>query len=201
MLSPCLFIDVDTQNDFFDPNGGMPIKGASEIRDNLKKLTKNAQKKGIKILSSLERQKDGSLKQKKVHPYGMRGTNGYKKISETLIRNRITLETSGKMPNYAAILKKYDQIIFEKYNFDLFTGNHILQLLRKSKIKNCIVYGVAIDYGLEKAALWLIKNGFKVWIPVDAVKPINEDNREPVMKELRSKGAEMWNTDFIIQNT
>ena len=89
----------------------------------------------------------------------------------------------------------------EKTGFNLFNNPHALKLLKKSRIKNCIVFGVAIDYGLEQTILGLIENGFKVWIPVDAVKPINEDNREPVMKELRSKGAEMWNTEFIISHT
>jgi|WetSurMetagenome_2_1015567.scaffolds.fasta_scaffold77839_3 nicotinamidase-related amidase len=198
MISPCIFIDMDTQRDFFEPAGAMPIKGAQEIRPNLKKLTNTAVKKKITIISGVENHNGETLK--KGPFYCMEGTPGQKKISETTVKNSRTVAQKKEKVNHANLLKKYRQIVLEKNGFDLFTNANAMDFLKKSGTKNCVVYGVAIDLGLEKLVLKLLETGFKVWIPVDAVKPINEDNREPVMKELRSKGAEMWNTEFIINN-
>lgn len=199
MISPCIFIDMDTQNDFFDPKGAMPIKGASEIRDNLKRLTNHAKKHSIKIFSGVESFK--RCKDDDNRKFCYSGTNGQKKIPETHVKNACVIRTDDESMNYESMLKKCEQIILEKSDFKFFDNPHALKLLKKTRIKNCIVYGIAIDYGIERVVLDLIENGFKVWIPVDAVKPINEENREPVMKELRSKGAEMWSTDSIIANT
>jgi nicotinamidase-related amidase len=199
MISPCIFIDIDTQNDFFDPKGAMPIKGAEEIRENLKRLTQHAEKRKIKIIAGVELYDGKESAENRKFCYA--GTRGQKKITETQVKNACVIPPSKKAVNYEGLLKKCKQIILEKGDFKFFGNPHALKLLKKTKIKNCIVYGVAIDYGVEQVVLNLIENGFKVWIPVDAVKPINEGNREPVMKELRAKGAEMWNTDFIISNT
>lgn len=199
MISPCIFIDVDTQHDFFDPAGAMPIKGAGEIRANLKLLIGHARKNKIQVISAVE--KHTKLTLKKGPYYCMAGTRGQKKISETTLKKSRIIGNEKASLNYAGLLKRYDQLVLEKNNFNFFGNPHSLKLLKKSRIKNCVVFGVAIDYGLEQTILKLLENGFKVWIPVDAVKPINEENREPVMKELRTKGAEMWNTEFILKNT
>lgn len=198
MISPCIFIDIDTQRDFFETTGAMPIKGAQDIRQNLKKLTATAVKMKIPIIAGIEKHSMGTLK--KGPFYCMEGTTGLKKIAETVVKSSRPVAQIKEKVNHANLLKKYRQIVIEKTGFDLFTNANALDFLKKSGTKNCVVYGVAIDYGLEKLVLKLLESGFKVWIPVDAVKPINEENREPVMKELRSKGAEMWNTEFIIKN-
>ena len=199
MISPCIFIDVDTQHDFFDPKGGMPVKNAAEIRENLKKLTQHALKNKITVISPVEKHSKETLK--KGPYYCMAGTKGQKKISETTMKSSHVIKNDKSKINYENLLKRNRQLVVEKCNFDLFCNPHTLKLLKKTRLKNCVVFGVAIDYGLEQTILKLLEYGFKVWVPVDAVKAINEDNREPVMKELRSKGAEMWNTEFIISHT
>lgn len=199
MISPCIFIDVDTQHDFIDSKGAMPIKGALEIRANLKLLVQHAQKNKITVISAVEKHSGETLK--KGPYYCMSGTKGQKKIPETTLKKSHVIANKKGAMNYAGLLKKNDQLVLEKTGFNIFNNPHTLKLLKSTRIKNCVVFGVAIDYGLEQTILRLIENGFKVWLPVDAVKPINEANREPVMKELRTKGAEMWNTEFIIKNT
>jgi nicotinamidase-related amidase len=199
MITPCIFIDIDTQNDFFDPNGALPIKNASEIRKNLKRLTVQAVKHKIPIVSGVEAYLP---KVKKNGPqHCLAGSKGQKKIAETAVAGSFLIKDEKKTLNYAAIIRKHKRIVLEKSDYKFFSNPHTLKILKALKIKNCVVYGIAVDYGIEQVVLKLLEKGFKVWIPADAVKPINEDNREPVMKELRSKGAEMWNTDFIIQNT
>ncbi len=185
MLSPCIFIDIDTQEDFFSPKGASPFPRSDSIRHNLKQLTVCAFSKGITILSPVEK----DFEQPKIKETLLKGNFLFPKVS-----------VSKKPVNYQTLLKKHPQIIIEKNNFDIFSNPHMMHLLKASGVKNCIVYGLAIDYGLESAVLKLIMQGFKVYVPVDAILAINEANREPALKELRHAGAEMWNTYFIIKN-
>ena len=73
-----------------------------------------------------------------------------------------------------------------------------LAKLKTYKHKELVIFGLILDYGVELIGLKLAEGGYKIYLPVDAVKPINEKNREPVMKELRAKGIEMWNTAAVI---
>lgn len=219
MISPCYFIDLDTQEAFVGPQGiltsGKRNTGVfldtETLRSNLKLLTKHAVKKGWPILSPVEVY-DGGVKETKT-PNGLpvhckRGDKDSKKIKETAVRGSLTLAagSKGKSRHYSAaqfkkLLKKHRQLVFEKYGYDVFKNPHFLKALKAGGIKTCVVYGVALDFGLESLVLKLMKSGFHVYIPVDAVKAINEENRRMALVELRKFGAEMWNTEFILKNT
>lgn len=201
MIAPCYFIDVDTQNDFMSKEGLEPIPGASEIRHNLMLLTSHAVKKAHPIIAPVElydKHLPGCLKL----PLHCRcGSKGFEKITETRVKKMAIIPMSPARISYKEFLKKYHQIILEKYAYNAFNNPHFLKLLKAGRLKNCVVYGVGLDYGIESLVLRLMKEGFKVFMPVDAVKPINEENREMTLVELRKYGAEMWNTEFIIKNT
>lgn len=192
VISPCLFLDIDTQRIFFDGNKNPP---QLHLKNNLKKLTLHALKKKIPVIAFLETKRDasGSLQKKKI--------NLKSKIAQTIIAKNGTIAQNSTPPNYQTFLRKYPQICIEQSDFNIFSNKHTLALLKVSGIKNCIVYGASLDYGIDLAVLKLLKNGFQVWIPVDAVWSVNEKNREATLKELRAAGAHMWNTDFILLNT
>ena len=72
---------------------------------------------------------------------------------------------------------------------------------RTKKVRHVVLYGKGLDTSIEKSVADLVKAGFDVWIPVDAVEFRNEKERENILIELRKLGAQMGNTDFILQNT
>ena len=49
---PLVFVDVDTQRDFLDPDGALFIAGSGAIRPNLARLTRFARAQGIPILAT-----------------------------------------------------------------------------------------------------------------------------------------------------
>jgi len=54
-----LFLDIDTQHDFMDPDGKLSVPGAAEITGNLARLTQFAVEHGIPILSSADAHQRG----------------------------------------------------------------------------------------------------------------------------------------------
>lgn len=84
-------------------------------------------------------------------------------------------------------------------------GESLVEFLKKKahtkKIKRVVLYGKGLDESIEKPVSELIKAGFDVWIPVDAVEFRDEKERENILIELRKLGAQMGNTDFILHST
>ncbi len=190
MIEDCIFLDINTQHEFFNSKGLKFIKDAAEIRPNLKKLTICALSRGIPLISSVETGEK----------YCVPGLTGYDKIPETEIKGAVLIPNINHKINYGCLLNTFPSIHLETTGFNLLSNRHSLALLKSLKRQNLIIYGVALDYGIEMDVVNLLKEGFKVWIPADAVKPINELNREPTMKELRKLGAEVWNTEFLMKN-
>ena len=49
---PLVFVDVDTQRDFLEPDGALAIPGAEAILPNLARLTAFARRQGIPVLAT-----------------------------------------------------------------------------------------------------------------------------------------------------
>jgi|GEM_PF-2232727 len=222
MISPCYFIDLDTQEGFLGKSGVLAKDSqktgifleTETVRKNLKILTKHATKKGWKILSPVEVfDENGSEKKvakalRAISPHCKRGSKDAKKIGETVVRSSFVFGTKPGVKEkkfskkeYEKILKKHKQIVFEKYGYDVFKNPNFLKVLKAGGIKICVVYGVALDYGLDSLVLKLLKAKFSVYVVVDAVKAINEENRRMALIELAKFGARMWNTKYILRNT
>jgi len=99
-----VFWDVDTQNDFMNPDGALYIPKAELIKPNLGRLTDYAERNGIPILGSVDRHfgsegykdREGELARNggPFPDHCMDDTEGQKKIAETtLIRNLGMAET------------------------------------------------------------------------------------------------------------
>jgi len=54
MKNKTVFVDIDTQFDFMNPNGALYVPDAEDITDNIKKLFVYANEHKIKILSSTD---------------------------------------------------------------------------------------------------------------------------------------------------
>lgn len=71
----------------------------------------------------------------------------------------------------------------------------------KSKMNNCVLYGKIFDASVEPLVSTFVKAGFSLWLAVDAADFVNEQERESILVGLRKDGVQMWNTEFIVQNT
>ena len=49
---PLVFVDIDTQRDFLEPDGALFVPGSTEIVPNLARLTRFAREHGITVLAT-----------------------------------------------------------------------------------------------------------------------------------------------------
>ena len=152
-----VFWDVDTQKDFINPRGKLPVPKAMDIIDNLRSLTRHAEQHGILILGSVDRHFEDDEELKKFPPHCMDNIQGQEKIQCTLLpRYLVTYVRSkvgifGKYEDYSndeviIDIKSYKQILFEKQHTDVFTNRNVMKFLDRLRVSEAVVYGVATEY-------------------------------------------------------
>lgn len=187
-MNKIIFFDIDTQFDFMMPSGRLYVPGAEKIIKSLASLTKAAQRHCIKIFSSVDWHTKADPEFKQFPAHCIKGTNGAKKISATLLKNRAIIKNKKYSPkSLLEKIKKASQIIFQKDTYTVFVNPNVRPLLRK--VETAYVYGVALDYCVKACCLGLRKLGIKTYLVKDATKPVNKKQGKQTLKLLRKKGV------------
>ncbi len=190
-LNKTVFWNVDTQVDFMDENGKLPVPEANTIRPNLKKLTDFAEQNNIKVVNTMDWHYDNS-KELSDNPdyvdtfpkHCMANTPGVKFIDETSPEKGGTMVIdwdNRKGMNFHEI-HKYRNLIIRKDAFDVFEGNSLTNAIVNNlgvpflDRPTFVVYGVSGDVCVSKAVDGLMVRGYSVVLVVDAVASLNKSS-------------------------
>lgn len=221
-----IFYDVDTQKDFMNPKGALPVPDAELIKPNLGMLTYHAITHDIKILGDIDRH-FGTKEWKDYEPelkrwggkfpdHCMDGTEGQKKIPETSVETIFIENTSPLQRIKTYSLEEIDRIInsgksivFEKQGHSVFPtddchgGNKYIDLfLERLEVTDVVVYGVATDYCVKAAALGMMQRGIQVYLISDAIEAINVNpgDGKKALEEMHRAGIVFINTKDVVGN-
>lgn len=97
-------------------------------------------------------------------------------------------------------LKDIDVIVEKGINrhvdsYSAFADNNYSQITPLAKIlyqhfiETVMIVGLATDYCIKYTCIDAVKFGFKTWLVADCTKPVNQDDYETVLEELKSKGV------------
>ena len=184
-----LFYDVDTEDDFMNPNGALYVKEAETLVENISYLTKFSTTHKIRIFSSVDAHDKDS---KELTSNGglfldhcMKKTPGQKKIKESL-QDIYTIINQKADTHY---INCQVQTIFEKDHYDIFdkdSGNQNIEYyLNEFQPDRVIVYGVATDFCVLAAVKGLVKRGYKVYLLTDCIKGAFPESTEAALKEMK----------------
>ncbi|RKY31950.1 MAG: hypothetical protein DRP67_01685 [Candidatus Omnitrophota bacterium] len=183
-----IFVDIDTQFDFMAPDGALYVPGAEEIKPVLKKITEFAVKNNIPIIGSVDAHSEKDPEFKNFPPHCIKNTPGYEKIPETKTENMILI------PNEEGYYEKIEpgkQIIFEKQTFSIFDNVNLDKILKDCERRKVIIYGVATEYCVKKAAEGFVERGYTTYLLKDAIKGIDKKEEEKTIENLKSKGVKI----------
>jgi nicotinamidase/pyrazinamidase len=180
MPVPLVFVDIDTQFDFIDPKGALPIPGGDALIPTLQRLTRFAEDNDIPILASLDTHlpDDPEYKIFGFPPHCLPGTPGHAKIPATVGR---TTET------------------FTKGTFDVFSSLAFRRRFAELEPREIVVYGVAQDWCVRGAALSLAQTRRPLWIVEDAVAGAQSDRIERTWKLLEIEGARKLTAEGVLR--
>jgi nicotinamidase/pyrazinamidase len=189
------FLDVDTQRDFMLSTGALYVPGAERIIPKLRRLFDFAQKNEISILSSVDAHISNDDEFREFPPHCVQGTDGQRKIDETLLPRPMIFPNKTVDRNLMDIVRKHRQIIVEKQTLDLFS-NPIAERLLRVLAPRAIVFGVATEYCVKQACLGLRRMSVQTALVSDAICGLAPKTEKEAIEEMRKAGV-----DFITLET
>jgi len=89
----------------------------------------------------------------------------------------------------------------DKESYSAFQNTDLDEKLKQFKVENVFVCGVATDYCVLHTVLDSLKNGYKTFLLVDAIKGVdlNVNDSEEAIKKMVNAGAEIVVIDELLQ--
>jgi nicotinamidase/pyrazinamidase len=189
-----VFVDVDTQFDFMDPQGSLYVPGASDIVPNLKKLIDYADKNDIPVVASVDAHQQDDPEFVQFPPHCVRNTPGQMKIGATTLEPVMVVS---ELPQ-SILLPNRGSLVLEKTIFSLFGNRNAETIFREIGEKRYVVFGVATDYCVKAAVLGLLERGYKVAIVEDAISGVTAEGSQSAIDEMVQAGAELVRTEDVL---
>jgi nicotinamidase/pyrazinamidase len=205
-----IFWDVDTQYDFMKADGKLYVPDAEHIIPNLRRLTDYAHGHGLRIVASADDHVAGHPEisdkpdwKQTFPPHCMRGTSGQQKIPETALRDALVIEPA--RTDAAALAARVrahaGDVLFHKHRFDVFTNENVMPVLEAVAPDDIVLYGVATDVCDKAAVEGLLERlpHTRLFVVTDAVKGIDKDVSEQLLREWGDEGVRLVRTAEVVE--
>ncbi|HEV2379214.1 MAG TPA: nicotinate phosphoribosyltransferase [Terriglobia bacterium] len=196
-----VFLDVDTQVDFMDPNGALYVPGAEQILPNLRKLVEHAREHRIPWIASADAHSADDPSFARWPPHCVVGTPGQRRIPETRRADAVVVPnrpgafhaSSDRAQEMVLEIEKQDYSVAANPNF-----GDVLAALGPSRF---VVFGVATDYCVKESALALRRLHRPVDLVVDAICAITGEGGRQAIAEMLAAGVRLVTTDEVCSST
>ena len=196
-----LFFDVDTQHDFIDADGKLPVPGARKIVANLRRLTEFAVEHRIPILASVDAHPRNDAEFEVFGEHCVPGTPGQKKLEETTARGREIVDPERLDQQIERLARnETPQLVIETQSLDVFDKPMTEQVLAALKPERVFVYGVTTEYCVLRAVLGLRRLNYAVTVVRDATRPVEENAGKAAVAHMRTSGASFKETQDVLES-
>jgi nicotinamidase/pyrazinamidase len=188
-----IFWDVDTQVDFMLPGGKLYVPEAEKLIPNLDRLTDQARKDRVFLVSDACVHKPDDPEFQRFPPHCVRGSVGAEIIPETITR-RFLILPNRREATVPSDLAPFQQVILEKQTLDVFDNpltETVIDRLKRFTDADAefIVFGVVTEYCVRCVAKGLLERGRRVALVEDAIKTLRAEDGKAALAEMNSLGA------------
>jgi len=208
-----IFVDVDVQRDFCDPEGALYVPGSPN--DTFRALVARAVREHVPIVGSVDSHAWDAWEfasSKRKGPGGeapnfpdhcVKGTQGWLKVEGTLpprFRFVPNVADTPIDPIVDEVLRGDTQgVYFEKEVYSLFANPLAERFLKALQDRagaplEFVVFGVATDYCVRAACLGLAERGYRTTLLRDAIAGITPEGVEKAFNEMKRAGVTMSTT-------
>lgn len=191
------FVDVDTQRDFVYPTGALYVPGAERVIPKWRRLFDFARQNDVTILSTADAHAPDDPEFSRFPPHCVQGTEGQRKIDETLLPRPLVFPDKPIDRNLSEAVRKYQQIIVEKHDIDVFS-NPVLERLLRVLPPHAIVFGVTTEYCVKTACLGIRRRGVPVALVTDAIRALAPKTEKEALEEMRQAGVEFITLETLM---
>lgn len=201
-----IFWNVDTQNDFMNPEGKLYVKGAESIKENIKMLTRFANSAGFKMINTLDMHVKGD-EELSDNPdfintfpeHCMRGSEGAYLIEENRIadssRMIFPVDNLHSYEITKEIVASTRNIHIHKNKFNVFEGNINTENIFNALVEmygkglRIVVFGVALDVCVKAVLDEFTKRSVESVLITDATKNLPTSNFDELVDYFKKTGA------------
>ena len=198
MISDLVLLDIESQRDFFSPDGALHQPDSAVVYRQIARLFAWARANEIRVISTLLRLRPGQRGALSPKPYCVDNTEGEQKMPRTTLARKINLGllNTTDLPDH--IFQQYQQVIFEKRAPDIFAHARIERLITELPPCTFVLCGAGVSTGIYKAAVGLRSRGFPVILASDAALTIPPEWAHMAHLRMEAKGVVFATTDSII---
>jgi len=193
-----VFIDVDTQRDFMYPNGAAYFRQAAQIAPRLARLFSCARRNAYPVVSTtLCLRSNGNGSGSHCENGCIEGTNGQKKPAFSLLGRRACFGTNGNTDLPPGLLRRYQQVVFEKRSSNPFDHPKFDRLITGMMVSEYVVFGLATEDAVKSTVLGLLARGKQVKLVVDATAGRDNHQADMALRLMLAKGARIITTQEL----
>ena len=196
-----ILLDLNTQSDFFHPNGSCFSPAAEPVAQNVNRLFLWAKARRIPVISTVLRLRNGehSLLAETLHC--TEGTLGETKLPQTLLLNRINLgmRNTTDVPLY--LFEQYQQVIIETRHPNIFEHARVDRLITELPPVTFILCGTGLTTAIFQATMGLLSRGFDVTVASNAVLCLDNSSATFSSRCMTARGAVLAPTASIVKPT
>lgn len=192
-------LDIETQQDLFRP--GYLEEDTEGIIQNVYRLFDWARKGEIPVLSTVLRVRRFERGPFGDKPHCIEDTDGEKKLPGTILPERVNLGLLNSTDLPTDIFVRYQQVVFEKRDTDIFKHARAERLLTELGGGTFVICGAGIAQGIVQAAVGLRSRGFGVILARDAVLDFGHPLAQMAYLRMEAKGVVFAPTEEIVSPT
>ncbi|HEY7346058.1 MAG TPA: isochorismatase family cysteine hydrolase [Gaiella sp.] len=207
-MSGLLLWDVDTQVDFVQAAGKLPVPGAEEAAPAMAKLVRWAEAHGVTHLATAD---DHELTDPEISdepdfestypPHCLRGTPGAARITETAQRDPLPISLTPYPPGLVPrLVEGRRELLVLKKTYSAFSNPNLEPLLAALAPEEAIVFGVATDVCNDAAITGLLARGYRVAFVEDASRGLSEERTAAALARWRDAGVRFTTSDDVVES-
>jgi nicotinamidase-related amidase len=196
-MKTIFFLDLDTQKDFLLSKGALPVAGGERLIPKLRRLFDFARKNAITVVSPVLARTAAEGASQSLPPHCVIGTDGQRKLDDTLLHRPLTLENRPMDINVLDSVRKHQQIIVPRSQWDPF-GNPMLARLLRALPGHAFAFGVPAEHSVRLAVIGLRERGVKAAVLSDVVVPLDHSSWDAAAREMRTSGTELITLETLI---
>lgn len=192
-------LDIETQKDLF--RSGYLAQDTRPVTQNVRRLFDWAAENDIPVISTVLRVRPYEQGPFGPKPHCVEETRGERKLPGTVLPRRIDLGLLNSTDLSDDILVRYQQIIFEKRDTDIFKHARAERMITELGPATFVICGAGIAQGIVQAAVGLRSRGFSVILARDAVLDFDHPQARMAYLRMEAKGVIYAPTDEIVSPT
>lgn len=195
----CVLVDLNTQNDFCDNAGALPVANVDTLIPALRRVVAWAKRNCVPVISSIESHRKCELSDSG-HPICcIDGSGGQRKIGFTMFPKRLSIEIDNTLALPVNVFQRYQQVIFRKRTDDLLANPKADRLLTHLQVQELFILGNGLESSVRALVLALRAREKHVSIILEACGYWHKATAELAVRQMEAKGATIISIDDLVR--